>query len=160
MPDTSTTTPPASGPTAPEGSGRFVVFTVGGDRWALPVEAVSEVQQIAAVTPLPEPDGALVGYLDLRGEVVGVVDARILLGSDAAPWDVDMHLVVVTDGEAHVALAVDDVHGVGDAVVPLGGSAPSRADTPMGVLVRDEEGLMPLPDMGALMAAGRGSAVA
>jgi purine-binding chemotaxis protein CheW len=158
MSDIPATTPTQPVSTPERDSGRFVVFTVSGERWALPVEVVSEVQQIAALTALPEPDGALIGYLDLRGDVVGVVDGRILLGKEPVRLDVDMHLIVVTDGTARAALVVDEVLGVADAVVPQGASAPGLAATPMGALVRDAEGLIPLPDVTALIAAGRGSA--
>jgi purine-binding chemotaxis protein CheW len=144
---------------APESvSGRFVFFGIAGDRWALPVEAVCEVQQIVAFATLPAPDGALVGYLDLRGEVVGVVDGRRLLGKEPAPMDPNLHLIVVTDGLDRVALVVDAVRGVGDALSPRGASAPSDATTQVGAFVRDGEGLVPIPDVAALMAAGRGSA--
>ena len=157
MPDT-----PAITPAAPEAAdpGRFLVFVVAGERWALPVEAVSEVQQIVAFATLPAADGALVGYVDLRGEVVAVVDGRLLLGREAASWDPSMDLVVVTDGDARVALVVDEVRGVGGAVAPHGASSPAEAATPVGAFVRDAEGLLPVPDIAALVAAGRGSAAA
>jgi chemotaxis signal transduction protein len=157
MPDIPVTTPSNSARTP---DGRFVVFTIGGERWALPVEVVSEVQQIAALTTLPEPDGALIGYLDLRGDVVAVVDGRILLGKEPVGLGVHMHLVVVTDGTARAAFVVDEVLGVIDAAVPQGGSAPGLAATSMGALVRDADGLIPLPDVAALIAAGQGSAAA
>ena len=56
---------------------QFVVFRLGDDEFGLPIEAVNEVARVPEqITRLPRTPKFLEGVVNLRGEVLPVVDQR------------------------------------------------------------------------------------
>jgi purine-binding chemotaxis protein CheW len=108
---------------------RCVVFRAGGERFALPLEAVREVvlpQPPFARVPRSGP--AVRGAMNLRGRVVPVVDLAALLGLAAPPLGERDGQVLVLDGERPgLGLLVGLVLGV-EALAPgrPAGGGPSR----------------------------------
>jgi purine-binding chemotaxis protein CheW len=92
---------------------RHVVFRAGGERFALPLEAVREVvlpQPPFARVPRSGP--AVRGAMNLRGRVVAVIDLALLLGLPAAAaGERDGHVVVLEAARPDLALLVAGVVG-------------------------------------------------
>jgi purine-binding chemotaxis protein CheW len=106
--------------TAPEGekaadgkSGeerQFVVFRLGEDEFGLPIETVSEVARVPdQITRLPKAPRFLEGVVNLRGEVLPVVDQRRRFDMPAAPQQGARRLVVVRTERHRAGLIVDSV---------------------------------------------------
>ena len=100
---------------------RFVVFSLAGAEYGLPVAAVREVlRRPDVITPLPNAPDFVSGVLTLRGEVLPLVDQRRLLhlpaaGGEAAAGLARGRVVVVgRDGAdaARVGLLVDGLSGL------------------------------------------------
>ncbi|MBW6468817.1 MAG: chemotaxis protein CheW [Coriobacteriia bacterium] len=96
-----------------------VTFRIGGQRYALPLERVREIQKIVAFAEMPDESAMIVGMVDVRGEVLPVVDARLLLGLQPEPYTLETPMIFVTSTAGPVALIVDAV----DTVVELSGDA-------------------------------------
>jgi len=94
--------------------GQVVVFLMDGQQYALPIEAVQEIQQVVDYTPVPGSVPALLGMIDLRGTVVPLIDLRLLLGLNAAPLHLDTPLIFGLAGGLLVAYVVDGVEDVAD----------------------------------------------
>ena len=90
----------------------FVFFTAAGQTFALPATEVVEVLRMAAPAPVPGAPPAVRGVLDVRGEVVLVVDARAALGGSPRPVRPEEHLLVLDAGSRRLALEVERVTGV------------------------------------------------
>lgn len=56
----------------------FVVFLVAGLEMALPIEALQEIGYLPEVTPLPNLPGWISGVIQIRGEILSVVDFAAL----------------------------------------------------------------------------------
>ena len=70
-------------------------FRVGPYRMALPAPSVLEVLQSAPCTPLARAPAAVLGVINLRGQIVATVDLRRCLGaSTEQPLDQTMSIVV------------------------------------------------------------------
>jgi|SRR5579864_9208538 len=63
-----------------EGTRSYVIFEVGGEKYALEVMRVQEVIDVGNLTQVPGGQRALLGVLNLRGHVVPVYDLRIPFG--------------------------------------------------------------------------------
>src|SRR4029079_10550845 len=75
---------------------QFVVFRLGEDDFGLPIEAVNEVARVPdQITRLPKAPKFLEGVVNLRGEVLPVVDQRRRFDMPAAPQQGARRLVVV-----------------------------------------------------------------
>lgn len=130
-----------------------VTFTLGGQLYAVPIEAVQEIQQIVEMLPLPDSTRALVGLIDLRGTVVPAIDLRALVGVPAAEFRLETPMVFCYVRDHVVALIVDGVEDVVD--LPEGCVQPpsalySMADRMIGV-ARLDSGLVPLLDVDRLV---------
>ena len=56
---------------------QFLVFRLGNDEFGLPIDAVDEVGEVPAqITRLPKTPKFLEGVVNLRGDVLPVVDQR------------------------------------------------------------------------------------
>ena len=91
----------------------FLVFRLGDDEFGLPIDAVVEVAQVPAqITRVPKTPKFLEGVVNLRGEVLPVVDQRRRF--DMPKLDkVETRRLVVVKAERHRAgIIVDSVSDV------------------------------------------------
>ncbi len=92
------------------GSRRFVLFTIAGSTYALLEQFVTEVERVPKITPVPRVPAWLRGVTSLRGEVLSVIDLRMLLGLEPASLHNGRLLVVrLLDQEFSAGLVVDEV---------------------------------------------------
>jgi purine-binding chemotaxis protein CheW len=93
---------------------RYVVFQLAGRQFALPLTSVVETERLPRITPLPGLPECIRGVFNLRGEILPLVDFRLLLGM--APNDLPREgrmLVVRSKRVPHpCAFAVDGLHGL------------------------------------------------
>ena len=100
-------------PSAPEVEQTFLVFRLGQDEFGLPIDAVDEVGEVPAkITRLPKTPKFLEGVVNLRGEVLPVVDQRRRFEMPSAEHAERRRLVVVRTERHRAALIVDGVSDV------------------------------------------------
>lgn len=101
----------------------YATFWIGPHQFGLEVQSVREILTGVTPTTVPRADGAIAGIINLRGQIVTVVDlaTRLCLTADDDP---DAEVFLVVEGAAPVfAIRVDRV---GD-VVDLTGNPPDPA---------------------------------
>jgi purine-binding chemotaxis protein CheW len=103
---------------------RVVGFFLSGQRYALPIERVREIQQIVELSDVPAGANGVVGMVNLRGQVIPAVDMRRLVGLEAREYTLETPMVITEIHGRLVALIVDEVEDVFE--VPLG----AMQDTP------------------------------
>lgn len=111
---------PAAAEAGPDGAAapgagdeRFVVFTAGGEPYALPVASVVEVVRFPdALARVPRAPPFLMGAMSLRGSAVPVIDAALRFGAGVAPAGARRRVLVVDVGGSAVGLTVDAVSDV------------------------------------------------
>jgi purine-binding chemotaxis protein CheW len=113
------TTGGTGGATAPQASDQpdeerqFLVFRLGDDEFGLPIEAVHEVARTPEqITRLPRTPKFLEGVVNLRGDVLPVVDQRRRFDMPALAEGVQRRLVVVRTERHKAGLIVDSVSEV------------------------------------------------
>lgn len=89
----------------------WCTFRLDGKLYGVPVESVQEVLRSAAVTRVPLAPPAVRGLINLRGEIVTVVDLRQPLQLPSAD-PASPTLIVVRDGASILTLAVDAIEDV------------------------------------------------
>ncbi len=128
-------------------------FDVGALRCAVPLAGVREVQRAVAITPLPGAPTIVEGVIDVRGDVVPVIDAGRRLGLPPRPLRTSDAFILLWTGSRLVALRADAVHWIDD----LAEDAVSRAEQLVrgGAVVagvaRTPDGLVLLHDPEALL---------
>jgi purine-binding chemotaxis protein CheW len=110
---------------APE---QILLVRVGGERYGVPLGAVREIVRAVAITPLPGAPRVVEGVIDVRGQVVPVLNLRRRFGHPEKPLDPSERIVLVHAGERPAALRVDEAEGLADLVA--GAVEDARAVTP------------------------------
>lgn len=93
---------------------RFVLFTVGEHRLAVPVDAIKNTTSVPTdITTVPRSPAVVEGVTDLRGEVTAVIDPRMYFPTDTEPSKFQQLLVLDRpDDDQPAALRVDTVQQV------------------------------------------------
>lgn len=120
---------------------KHVLFELGETCYAIPLDNVLELQRLPRLTALPNVPEWLRGVMNLRGDILSVVDLRSLLGLPAFDQPQSQRLVVVRSTQEEIATGwvVDRVVGVRRLAVE---EAQATAPTPNGVAVRFVRGLI------------------
>lgn len=95
-------------PVEADSDGQHLVFALGEGAYAVSMTPVREIIRVPEVTPVPLSHGAVIGAVNLRGQVIPVADLRQLLGYDATEPGDDAR-VLVTDMRDGLGLLVDAV---------------------------------------------------
>ncbi len=78
-----------------EGTNQYLTFTLGDEDFALEIGKVREVLDFTTITKVPRMPDFLRGVINLRGNVVPVIDLRQKLGMGAIEQSVDTCIVIV-----------------------------------------------------------------
>ena len=95
---------------------QWVTFRLGDEIYGIDVLQVQEVLRITEISPVPGAPSYVLGIINLRGNVVTVIDARSRFGLPAKDTDDASRIIVVDAFEKVVGLLVDNVSEV--AYVP------------------------------------------
>ncbi len=114
---------PQAAPSTAAAERQFLVFRLGGDEFGLPIEAVDEVAIVPEqITRLPKTPKFLEGVVNLRGEVLPVVDQRRRFDMPKLEHTEGRRLIVVRTARHRAGLIVDSVSEVlrstADAIAP------------------------------------------
>ncbi|MGE5589055.1 MAG: chemotaxis protein CheW [Bacillota bacterium] len=94
------------------GGRQVVIFEVASEWYGLDVSAVREISTLGHITPVPGSSELVEGVIDLRGQVIPVLDLRKRFGFAPAEESLARRVVVTEFGEHRLALVVDGVSRV------------------------------------------------
>jgi len=98
----------------PSGSAtcELIIFTVGELLCGLDIVNAQEINRNLSITPVPQSPPYVRGVLNLRGQVITVIDLRIKLELDPVDIHPEMRIIVVRNGPDVVGLLVDGVDDI------------------------------------------------
>ena len=92
---------------------QFVVFRLGDEEFGLPIEAVDEVARVPdQITRVPRAPSFLEGVINLRGEILPVLDQRRRFDMPDRQPSIGRRLIVVRTDRHRAGLIVDSVSEV------------------------------------------------
>jgi purine-binding chemotaxis protein CheW len=92
--------------------GRYVTFELADDWYALPLERVLETDRLTRHTFVPGMPAYFLGVINLRGEILPLVDLRTLLGFEDATFEGRMLIVEDPANNQRYAFRVDRLAGI------------------------------------------------
>jgi purine-binding chemotaxis protein CheW len=137
-----------------DGHAAWLGFSLKGQRYAVSLASVREVIRPGDITPVPGAPDDVLGVVNLRGQIVPVLDGRRRFGLDGTLEEgaEDARRVIVFDDDGTVVGMRIDVIGdmltfkADDVAPPPPGRAERRDDPVSGVLTRDD-GFIALVDV-------------
>jgi len=109
-----------------DGQVDVAAFYVGEMHLGIDIRVVREINRIVAFTPVPHSPPQVRGVINLRGEVVTVMDLRVILGLGTTEISKNAKNVIVQSDSEQVGLLVDRI---GDTIcVPKNAIEPVPAN--------------------------------
>lgn len=91
---------------------KFLTFRIGGEEYGIEIRHVTEIVGIQKITEVPDLEEFVKGVINLRGNVIPVIDVRTRFAMESRPYDDRTCVVVVNIREMSVGLVVDTVNEV------------------------------------------------
>lgn len=90
----------------------FLAFTLGDEYYALDILQVKEIRGYDAVTKIARAPAFIKGVINLRGEIVPILDLRIKFDIGEARYDAFTIVIVLHVHERYIGVVVDSVSDV------------------------------------------------
>jgi purine-binding chemotaxis protein CheW len=90
----------------------YIAFLLGRDEMALPIDSVREIGYLPEITPLPNIPPWIRGIVQIRGEILSVVDCCMLFGIKEADYHLRPSYVFFRYQNLQFCLMVNRITGV------------------------------------------------
>lgn len=132
-----------------------VTFRLEEEVYGINVMLVQEVLRVTEIAPVPGAPSYVIGIINLRGNVVTVIDTRMRFGLGAKEMDDATRIVIIETAHQTVGIVVDSVAEVVDVYGHEIETAPNVGNDETaryieGVVSRDDE-LLILVDLNKLL---------
>ena len=105
----------------------YLTFHLAGAEYAVAVSVVKEIVRLPPFTEVPDVPAFIRGVINLRGQVIPLMDTRMRLGLDRAEYDDRTVAIVLESDGVPTGLVADGVNGVED--IPPNQIAPPPSRT-------------------------------
>lgn len=93
---------------------KYLTFHLAGEDYGFEIAYVAEIIGIQKISEVPEMPPYVKGVINLRGQVIPVMDVRLRFGMDSREYDERTCIIVVRVDTTSVGLIVDKVNEVVD----------------------------------------------
>lgn len=97
----------------------LLLFTLGGEAYAFRLGDVREVVKPTSITPVPSVPAHILGVMNLRGEILPVLDPKGLLGLEGTASGSEARIIVTRTPRGPVGFLVDEVEDAVEAEAGL-----------------------------------------
>ena len=91
---------------------RFLVFTIGEQDYAIEIHYVIEIIEPMPLTPIPFLPGCIKGIINVRGDVIPVMDVRMRFGLPEQEYTEHTCIIHLDNDGVSLGLIVDEVQSV------------------------------------------------
>lgn len=108
---------------------RYLTFRLGDEDYGIEIKHVIEIVGIQRITEVPDMPSFVKGVINLRGQVIPVMDVRIRFGMESRSYDDRTCVIVVRVQETVIGFIVDTVSEVRDIPSENVAPPPKLADS-------------------------------
>jgi len=91
---------------------KFLAFVVEDEHYAVEVGYIKEIIGVVPITIIPQTEGYIKGIINLRGDIVPVIDVRSRFQKPEIPYNEMTCIVVVLYQDYILGLIVDGILGI------------------------------------------------
>lgn len=85
----------------------YVIFSLAGEFYGINIHNVENIEKKTPITRVPHTRSYIVGIINLRGNVIPVIDLRLRFGFEAREDDEDIRILIVNVDEQQIGIIVD-----------------------------------------------------
>ncbi len=86
---------------------QYVIFKLNDESYGVPIEYVETIEKLTEITRVPNVPHYINGVMNLRGEVIPVIDLRKRFQLDHVPPTDDSRIIVLSVDEISVGILTD-----------------------------------------------------
>jgi purine-binding chemotaxis protein CheW len=135
-------------------SERYLCFSLGPQSYAIPLLSVREVIALPEITPVPTMPSYFLGIMNLRGQVISVIDLRKKLGITPSQSS-EQAIIICAIESVCLGIVVDSINSVLEPEAANISDAPPMQETAAAEYVlkvfRDETNLTLLMDIARVL---------
>ena len=91
---------------------KYLSFMVGNEEFGIEIFCVKEIINIVSITQVPSSPSYVKGIINLRGDIIPVMDVRARFRMEERPYDDVTCIIVVEQKGDNIGLIVDSVNEV------------------------------------------------
>ncbi len=91
---------------------RFLEFSLGNENYAIPLLTVKEVIPVPETTEIPNSPKYFIGIMNLRGQIISVIDLRKKLKVQSQKNNPEEAVVIINIGTIGLGVIVDSINRV------------------------------------------------
>lgn len=91
---------------------QLVVFRIGVEEFGVEINQVKEIVRLVPITPIPRAPDFIEGVVNLRGQILAVIDLAKRLELKPSPRSERTRIIVAELGENTIGMIVDEVSEV------------------------------------------------
>ena len=92
-------------------AGRYICFNLGSQEYGVPLLSIKEVLGLPEVTAIPQTPSHFLGIMNLRGNVISVMDLRAKIGLKSSNTD-ETSVMIFDLGNYLLGVVVDKINAV------------------------------------------------
>jgi purine-binding chemotaxis protein CheW len=108
---------------------RYLIFSLSEEEFAIPLLDVKEVIGLSATTPIPNTPAYFKGIINLRGQVISIMDLRLKLNLKKADYGPEASIIILDMDSHFLGVIVDSINCVLPFTPEEMSEAPSSAVT-------------------------------
>jgi len=85
----------------------YVIFRLADESYGVDIDHVENIEKHTSITRVPYTKSYISGIINLRGNIIPVIDVRKRLGIDSKTEDKDSRIMIVNVDDLKVGLLVD-----------------------------------------------------
>ena len=91
---------------------RYLSFVVGDENFGMEIDSVKEIINTFDITPVPHTQNYIKGIMNLRGDIIPVIDVRVRFLMEPKEYDELTCIVVLEQKDGNIGLIIDSVNEV------------------------------------------------
>lgn len=97
-----------------EKSNKVVVFTVGSEEYAIPIEHVLSIEKLEGITPIPHLPNYVRGIMKVRGELIPALDTERILYNRPMEANESVRIIVLQTEDMSLGVLVGEAKEILD----------------------------------------------
>jgi purine-binding chemotaxis protein CheW len=91
---------------------KHLLFRLGDEEYGVPIDRVQTIEEMHRIVAVPDVPEYVRGVINLRGNVIPVVELRVRFGMPAREYDDRTCIIVITSSRRTIGFIVDTVNEV------------------------------------------------
>jgi len=93
---------------------KYLLFHLGDEEYGVDIHHVQSIEELQKITVVPDLSKAMKGVINLRGQVIPVMDLRLRFGLSARDYDDRNCIIILSLSDITLGIIVDTVSEVKD----------------------------------------------